>query len=60
MQNRHHRGSYSYDDTLNRISNSQPVGEPNHRNNNIEIDVQNDRNAVNRQRRMLQYFAQNI
>lgn len=56
MQNKHRRGSYTYDDTLNRLVNLQhPQNGPNEI---VQNDIENERNAIIRQRRILEYFAQ--
>lgn len=64
MQNKYHRGSYAFDDTLNRIASTAPSAETHDEQNNSgenpENNLQNDINAINRQRQILEYFAQHM
>lgn len=55
MQNAFHRGSYSYDDVLNRIANQEIPNDPEEP--QFQEVQENDLAGVNRQRQILEYFA---
>lgn len=57
MQNVYHRGSYTHDDTLHRIANRQFNDDLDDDHHNHHDDIENERNGIIRQRRILEYFA---